>query len=39
MKLVVRFIGEGQWWARMVTGNVFILIGIWFSLAYVIELR
>jgi cytochrome c biogenesis protein CcdA len=28
-----------EWWARMITGWLFILVGIWFSLAYVFELR
>ena len=28
-----------EWWARMATGWVFILVGIWFSLRYVFELR
>ena len=32
-------LSQAEWWARMVTGNLFILIGIWFSLAYVFELR
>jgi cytochrome c biogenesis protein CcdA len=32
-------LAQVEWWARMVTGNVFILIGMWFSLAYVFELR
>jgi cytochrome c-type biogenesis protein len=26
-----------EWWARMVTGSLFILVGIWFSVAYVFE--
>jgi cytochrome c biogenesis protein CcdA len=28
-----------EWWARMITGWLFILVGIWFSLTYVFELR
>ena len=28
-----------EWWARMVTGWLFILVGVWFSLTYVFELR
>jgi cytochrome c-type biogenesis protein len=32
-------LSQVEWWARMVTGNVFILIGMWFSLVYVFELR
>ena len=28
-----------EWWARMVTGWLFILVGIWFSLTYVFEVR
>jgi len=28
-----------EWWARMITGWLFILVGIGFSLAYVFELR
>lgn len=31
-------LSQVEWWARMVTGNVFILIGMWFSLVYVFEL-
>lgn len=27
-----------EWWARMVTGSVFIVVGIWFSLNYAFEL-
>lgn len=27
-----------EWWARMITGWLFILVGIWFSLKYVFEL-
>ena len=27
-----------EWWARMITGWLFILVGIWFSLTYVFEL-
>jgi cytochrome c biogenesis protein CcdA len=26
-----------EWWARMITGGVFILVGIWFSLKYIFE--
>jgi cytochrome c-type biogenesis protein len=26
-----------EWWARMVTGSLFILVGIWFSVVYVFE--
>jgi hypothetical protein len=28
-----------EWWARMITGWLFILVGIWFSLTYVFELQ
>ena len=28
-----------EWWARMITGWLFILVGIWFSLTYVFEVR
>ena len=28
-----------EWWARMVTGWLFTLVGIWFSLTYVFEVR
>jgi cytochrome c biogenesis protein CcdA len=28
-----------EWWARMVTGWLFILVGVWFSLTYVFEVR
>jgi cytochrome c biogenesis protein CcdA len=28
-----------EWWARMTTGWLFIVVGIWFSLTYVFELR
>jgi cytochrome c biogenesis protein CcdA len=28
-----------EWWARMVTGWLFILVGVWFSLTCVFELR
>lgn len=28
-----------EWWARMITGWIFILVGIWFSLTSVFELR
>ena len=28
-----------EWWARMITGWLFIFVGIWFSLTYVFELR
>jgi cytochrome c-type biogenesis protein len=27
-----------EWWARLITGWLFILVGIWFSLTYVFEL-
>lgn len=27
-----------EWWARMITGWIFILVGVWFSLTYVFEL-
>jgi cytochrome c biogenesis protein CcdA len=27
-----------EWWARMITGWLFILVGIWFSFKYVFEL-
>jgi cytochrome c biogenesis protein CcdA len=27
-----------EWWARMITGWLFILVGVWFSLIYVFEL-
>lgn len=30
-------IGKVEWWARMTTGCVFILLGIYFSLVYVFE--
>ena len=26
-----------EWWARMITGWVFVLLGVWFSLRYVFE--
>jgi cytochrome c biogenesis protein CcdA len=32
-------LSQAEWWARMVTGNIFILIGVWFSLVHVFELR
>lgn len=32
-------LSQVEWWARMVTGNIFILIGVWFSLVHVFELR
>lgn len=32
-------LAQVEWWARMVTGSVFMLIGIWFSLVHVFELR
>jgi cytochrome c-type biogenesis protein len=32
-------LSQVEWWARMVTGNVFIVIGMWFSLVHVFELR
>lgn len=28
-----------EWWARMVTGWLFIVVGVWFSLTYGFELR
>jgi hypothetical protein len=28
-----------EWWARMITGWLFILLGIWFSLTCVFELE
>ena len=30
-------LGKVEWWARMTTGWVFILVGVWFSLRYVFE--
>lgn len=30
-------LGKTEWWARMVTGWIFILLGVWFSLKYVFE--
>jgi len=32
-------LSQAEWWARMVTGNIFIVIGMWFSLVHVFELR
>jgi len=32
-------LSQVEWWARMLTGWLFILVGIWFSLTYVFELR
>jgi cytochrome c biogenesis protein CcdA len=26
-----------EWWARMITGGIFIAVGIWFSLKYIFE--
>jgi cytochrome c-type biogenesis protein len=28
-----------EWWARTVTGSLFILVGIWFTVVYVFEVR
>ena len=28
-----------EWWARMTTGWLFVLVGVWFSFTYVFELR
>jgi cytochrome c biogenesis protein CcdA len=30
-------LGKTEWWARMVTGWIFVLLGVWFSLKYVFE--
>lgn len=26
-----------EWWARIITGWIFVLVGVWFSLKYVFE--
>jgi cytochrome c biogenesis protein CcdA len=28
-----------EWWARTITGTVFLVVGIWFSVVYVFEFR
>jgi cytochrome c biogenesis protein CcdA len=28
-----------EWWARTITGTVFILAGVWFSILYVFEVH
>ena len=30
-------LSKAEWWARMTTGWVFVLLGVWFSLKYVFE--
>lgn len=32
-------LSQVEWWARMATGNIFLVVGIWFSLVYVFEVR
>ena len=31
-------IAKTEWWARMITGWIFVLLGAWFSLKYVFEI-
>lgn len=32
-------LSQVEWWARMATGNIFLVVGIWFSLVYVFEMH